>query len=188
MIENRDSVSASFNPADIGGAEASWSEREHDLKAEQAEFRGERILLVDDEAPLRACLRMMLEQEGYQVTEASNGAEALNLFNIGEFHLVITDFEMPVMQGNKLAVALKLLVPSLPILMVTGSGMARCDARNPVDALLTKPFRANDLRRALGNLLRARPEAVQPSAVSTLESPSSTFAPEEHHMVAPLQA
>jgi two-component system, cell cycle response regulator CpdR len=185
MIENRHPVSASFNPVHTGGAEAPWVGR--DLSTEQVEVRGERILIVDDEAPLRAYLRMMLELEGHQVTEASNGAEALNLFNIGEFHLVITDFEMPLMQGNQLAVAIKLLTPSLPILMVTGSGRARRDARNPVDALLTKPFTATDLRCALGKLLSARPEPAQPSIVPTLESPSSTFAPEEQ-MVARLQA
>jgi two-component system, cell cycle response regulator CpdR len=185
MIENRRPVSASFNPVHTGGAEAPWVGR--DLSAEQVEVRGERILIVEDEAPLRACLRMMLELEGHQVTEASNGAEALNLFKIGEFQLVITDFEMPVMQGNKLAVALKLLAPSLPILMVTGSGWARRDARNPVDALLTKPFTATDLRCAVGKLLSARPEPAQPSVVRTLESPASTFAPEDQ-MVVRLQA
>jgi two-component system cell cycle response regulator CpdR len=185
MTDNRHPVSASFNPVHTGGAEAPWVGR--DLSAEQVEARGRRILIVDDEAPLRACLRMMLELEGHQVTEASNGAEALNLFNIGEFHLVITDFEMPVMQGNKLAVAIKLLAPSLPILMVTGSGMAGRDARNPVDALLTKPFTATGLRSAIRKLLSARPEPAQPSAVPTFESPSSTFAPEEQ-MVARLQA
>jgi CheY-like chemotaxis protein len=185
MIEYRHPVSASPRAVHIGGAEAPWSGR--DLSAEQIEVRGERILIVDDEAPLRACLRMILELEGYQVTEASNGAEALNLFNIGEFQLVITDFEMPVMQGDRLAVALKLAAPSLPVLMVTGSGMASRDASNPVDALLTKPFTATDLRRALGNLLWARPEPFEPNVVHTLESPSSTLCPEEH-MVARLQA
>jgi CheY-like chemotaxis protein len=184
MIENRHPVSASFNPVHTGGAEPPWVGRL--LDAEQVEVRGQRILIVEDEAPLRACLRMMLELEGHQVTEASNGVEALNLFNIGEFNLVITDFEMPVMQGNKLAVAIKLLAPSMPILMVTGSGWACRDAGNPVDALLTKPFAATDLRNAVRKLLSALPERSQPSIVPTMESPSSTFAPEEQ-MVARLQ-
>ncbi len=155
MIEYRHPVSASFNPFHTGGAEGLWVGR--DLGADQVEVRGARILIVEDQAPLRACLRIMLELEGHRVTEACNGSEALNLFNTGEYDLVITDFEMPVMQGNTLAVALKLLAPSMPILMVTGSGMARRDASNPVDALLTKPFTATDLRCALGKLLSARP-------------------------------
>ncbi len=171
MIENRHPLSVNFEPFQTG-AETPWVA--HDLSAEQGEVRGKRILIVEDEAPLRACLRMMLELEGHQVIEAGNGADGLNLFKIGEFDLVITDFEMPVMQGNQLAVGIKLLAPSLPILMVTGSGIARRDASNPVDALLSKPFTVADLRCALAKLLSVRPEP----AVPTLESPSVTFAPE----------
>lgn len=176
MIEYRHSVSASFEPLQTRGTEAPWAGR--DLSAEQVEFRGERILVAEDEELLRAWLRMMLELEGHHVTEASNGAEALSLFKIGEFDLVITDFEMPVMQGNKLAVGIKLLSPSLPILMVTGSGRARRDARNPVDAVLSKPFTVGELRCVLGKLLSARLEPAQPGIETTLDSPSMMFAPE----------
>ena len=185
MIENRQPVSASFNPAHTAGAEAPRLGR--DLRADQGEVRGARILIVEDEAPLREYLHMMLELEGHQVAEASNGAEALNLFHIGEFHLVITDFDMPVMQGNELAAAIKLSAPSLPILMITGSWRARRDASNPVDALLAKPFTATELLCALGRLLSVRPEPAQPSVVRTSESLSSSFAPEDE-MVAHLQA
>lgn len=177
MIENRHPVSASFEPLHTGGAEVPWAGR--DLSAEQAEVRGKRILLVEDEEPLRACLRMMLEVEGHQVTEASNGAEALNLFTIGQFDLVVTDFQMPVMKGNMLAVNIKLLAPSLPILMITASPRARREAENPVDALLNKPFAVTELHCALRKLLSARPEPVQPSVVPTPGSPSVTFVPEE---------
>jgi two-component system capsular synthesis sensor histidine kinase RcsC len=185
MIENRHSLSASFEPLETVGAEAPWAGR--DLSVEQVDVRGKRILVVEDAEPLRAWLRMMLEQEGHQVTEASNGDEALNLFKIGEFDLVITDFEMPVMEGNKLAVGIKLLSPSLPILMVTGSGRAHRDARNPVDAVLSKPFTMVDLRGALAKLLSARPDPAPVSVVPALESPSALFAPEEQ-MIAHLQA
>ena len=149
------------------------------MSADQAVVRGKRILLVEDEEPLRACLRMVLELEGHQVTEASNGAEGLNLFTIGEFDLVITDFEMPVMEGNKLAIGIKQLAPSLPILMITASERARRNAKNPVDGLLNKPFTATELHCVVGKILLAQPEPLQPSVVPTLESTSVTFAPEE---------
>ncbi len=135
-----------------------------ELSAE-AVVHGKRILLVDDDEPLRGFLRMMLEQDGHQVTEAGNGAEALNLFTVGEFDLVITDLEMPVMKGNELAGSIKALAPSLPILMITASESARPDTENPVDALLNKPFAVTELHCALGRLLRARPGAVRPSAI-----------------------
>jgi CheY-like chemotaxis protein len=160
MPENRHPVLTSFEPLQTGGAEAPWVGP--DLSAEQVEVRGKRILLVEDEEPLRACLRMMLEFAGHQVTEANNGAEGLNLFSIGEYDLVITDFEMPVMGGNRLAIGIKLLAPSLPILMITASEKARRDARNPVDALLNKPFAVTDLFCALQKLLLARPESAEP--------------------------
>jgi CheY-like chemotaxis protein len=160
MIENRSAVLESLEPMQISGVEAPWVGR--DLNAEQIVVRGKRILIVDDEEPLRACLRIMLELEGYQVTEASNGARALKLFNVGEFDIVITDFQMPVMEGNKLAANLKLLAPSLPILMITASARARCDAENPVDALLNKPFTVTDLHCALGKLLSPQPGPTQP--------------------------
>src|SRR5579862_1547923 len=127
MTENRHSVLTSFEPTQTGGAEAPWVGP--DLSAEQAEVRGKRILLVEDEEPLRSCLRMILEFAGYQVTEANNGAEGWKLFSIGEYDLVITDFEMPVMPGNRLAIGIKLLAPALPILMITASEKARRGAK-----------------------------------------------------------
>jgi len=159
MLENRHPVLAGSEPPQTGGAAAPG-----------VEVRGKRILLVEDEELVRACLRMMLELEGHQVTEASNGAEALNLFTLGEFDLVITDFQMPVMAGNKLAVNLKLLAPSLPVLMVTASARARREALNPVDALLNKPFTLTELRCALRELLSARPD---PADLSLVPAPQS---------------
>ncbi len=176
MIEDRDSVFTSFEPQQGGGAEVAWVGR--DSSAGEAEFRGQRILLVEDEGPVRACLRMMLELEGHQVTEAGDGAEALKLFAIGEFDLVMTDLQMPVMQGSQLAVRLKRLAPSLPILMVTASGRARREAENPVDAVLTKPFTLSELRCALGRLLSARAQPTQPEVVPLLEGSNVGFAPE----------
>jgi CheY-like chemotaxis protein len=69
---------------------------------------------------------------------------------------------MPVMEGNELAVNIKLLAPFLPILMITASATARCDDENPVDALINKPFTVTDLHHALGKLLSPRPEPAQP--------------------------
>lgn len=162
-MANRYPISATLELPQPSGAKAPLVGLE--LSDKQAVVRGKRVLVVDDEEPFRACVRMMLELDGHQVTEANNGAEALNLFTIGEFDLVITDFEMPVMEGNELAVSIKLLAPSLPILMITASERACGDVENPVDALLNKPITVPDLRSALGKLLSACPAPDQPSAV-----------------------
>jgi CheY-like chemotaxis protein len=175
MIENKYPDSQKLEQLQTDAVEAPW-----------IEVRGKRILIVEDQEPVRVCLRMMLELEGHQVTEASDGAEALKLFAISHFDLVITDFEMPVMKGNELAVSIKQLAPSLPILMITASALARRNAENPVDALLDKPFTMPDLHRALGKLLSVREESAQPSVLSTLECPSVTLAT-RGQIPAPLQ-
>lgn len=163
MITDRHPISARFEALPASGAEAPWVG--YELSTKQAVVRGKRILLVEDQESVRAALRMMLQLDGHQVTEAGNGAEALSLFTIGEFDIVITDFEMPVMEGDELAVSLKLLAPSLPILMITASEKARGNVENPVDALLNKPLMVSDLRCALGTLLSGQPDPAQPSAV-----------------------
>ncbi|HVV73151.1 MAG TPA: response regulator [Verrucomicrobiae bacterium] len=177
MIENSHSLLTRFDPLHAGDAEAGWVGP--DLVLEQDAVRGKRILLVDDEEPIRLCLRLMLEAEGYHVTEASDGVMALNLFVAGGFDLVITDFQMPVMEGDKLAVGIKLLAPSQPILMITAYERARRNADNPVDILLRKPFTATDLQCALKQLLAARSEPDQPAGISPADSPALALAQNE---------
>lgn len=151
MIASRHSVSETLEPLQVSSTEAPWVGPE--LSTTDAVIRGRRILLVEDQELVRAALRMMLELDGHQVTEASNGAEALNLFDIGEFDLIITDFEMPLMKGNELAVSIKQVAPSQPILMITASDKAHGNVDNPVDGLLNKPLTVPDLRGAVGKLL-----------------------------------
>ena len=120
---------------------------------EQNIIRGKRILLVDDEPSVREAFRMMLKFDGHSVTEADNGTEALDLFTKGQFDLVATDFEMPVMKGNELAVRIKKLAPKQPILMITAHGKELGDSENPVDSILNKPFTMDNLREAIAKLL-----------------------------------
>ena len=120
---------------------------------EQKIIRGKRILLVDDEPSVREAFRMMLKFDGHSVTEASDGAEALELFAEHQFDLVATDFEMPVMKGNELALRIKNLAPKQPILMITAYGRELGNCENPVDSILNKPFLFDDLRGAIAKLL-----------------------------------
>ena len=187
MTDSRRIVVARLEPPETGGAPTPWSGSE--VRADRAPACGKRILLVDDEDSLRACLRLMLELAGYRVTEARDGVEALKIFAVGEFDLVITDFNMPVMQGNELAVKLKLLAPSQPILMITASPRARSEPQNPVDALLNKPFLVAELHHALGKLLSPGVEPARPQFVAAPRTPAVAvaIAPErEREMAASL--
>jgi two-component system, cell cycle response regulator CpdR len=116
-------------------------------------IRGKRILLVDDEASVRGSFRMMLEIDDHVVTEANNGAEAMDLFATGQFDLVTTDFEMPFIKGDELALRIKQLAPKQPILMITAYGKYLGDSENPVDSILNKPIQLDDLRRAIAKIL-----------------------------------
>ena len=117
-----------------------------------------RILITEDDDSVRQTIKLLLVVDDYAVTEARTGAEALDLLKRERFDLVITDFEMPGLKGNELAVKIKEQLPSQPILMLTAYAerLGNCD--NPVDAVLAKPFRIQDLRKAMGKLLVRLPE------------------------------
>ncbi|SPE51848.1 Histidine kinase (fragment) [Verrucomicrobia bacterium] len=112
-----------------------------------------RILLADDEPGVREAISMLLTVDGHTVTGAANGREALHLFQAEHFDVVITDFAMPEMKGNELAAAIRRLAPTQPIIMITAYPNSLIGADNPVDQVLTKPFRLDDLRQAIAGVL-----------------------------------
>ena len=114
-------------------------------------IREKRILVAEDEPQVRDSIYMLLTIDDHMVAQAENGAQALALFTKGKFDLVITDFEMPVMKGNALAVKIKQLVPKQPILMITAYNET-ISPDNPVDAIITKPFTFDDLREAIAKI------------------------------------
>ena len=105
------------------------------------------ILLVEDEAGVRAALRFMLRTDEHTVEEAADGAQALDLFSKGRFDLVMTDFAMPGMNGGELASKIKQMAPGQPILIITGYKKALGDFQSHVDAVLLKPFSLEELRQ-----------------------------------------
>ncbi len=119
----------------------------------QKTIREQRILLVEDQPSVRQSFRMLFEIDGHIVTEAGDGADALDCFTKGQFDLVVTDFEMPIMNGDELAVRIKELRPKQPIIMITAYRKELGDPQNPVDRILNKPFSLEDLRRTVAELL-----------------------------------
>jgi CheY-like chemotaxis protein len=112
-----------------------------------------RILLTEDDDSVRQTIKLLLVADGCAVTEAQTGEEALDRLKRERFDLVITDFEMPGLNGSELAVIIKRQHPSQPILMITAYAERLRDSDNPVDAILDKPFQIEDLRRAIAKLL-----------------------------------
>lgn len=112
-----------------------------------------RILLAEDHPEVRQTVKLLLGMDQHSVAEATNGREALDLFAPDRFDLVITDYAMPVMRGDELAASIKQVAPSQPILMISGSVEQWNGLAPSVDALLSKPFGFQDLRRAIAKLV-----------------------------------
>ena len=122
-------------------------------------FPPRRILVVDDEPFVCDAVKMMLAFDGHSVETATNGAEALALFDKENFDLVITDFAMPNMKGDALAAAIKARNPKMPVVMITAyAEMLQASAHTlpGVDQLISKPFLLENLREAIARVTRGR--------------------------------
>jgi len=118
--------------------------------------RALRILIVDDEPFVCDALRMMLAFDGHAIETASNGKEALALFAVGKYDVVITDFAMPVMKGDELVAALKARDAGQPIVMITAYAEmfeSGDQSMAGVDCLLSKPFLIESLREAVARAI-----------------------------------
>jgi DNA-binding NtrC family response regulator len=110
-----------------------------------------RILVVDDEAPLRRALRRTLEQAGHEVIEAENGLVALKLHHASPADVVITDILMPERDGIEVIVALRLESPEVKIIAISGGGRFHqsevLDIAEPLGAFATvqKPFDGREI-------------------------------------------
>ncbi|TKT77412.1 response regulator [Aquamicrobium sp. LC103] len=118
-----------------------------------------KILIVDDEPPIRRLLRTSLASQGFQVAEAATGSEALAEIESSEPDLVILDLGLPDMQGSELIRLLRDQGSSLPILVLS----SRTDERGKVEALdlgaddyVTKPFGTEELLARIRTALRHR--------------------------------
>jgi len=120
---------------------------------EQTRVTRKRILLVEDEYGVRACIKRLLCLDEHTITEASNGLEAIELFEESQFDVVVTDLNMPKMAGDQLAVQIRNRAPGQPIIMITACVERLRGDENPVDIILSKPFGLDELRQALADVL-----------------------------------
>ena len=82
-----------------------------------------RILVIDDDTPVRELTCRMLAREGYEIAEAENGEQGIKIFRNQPFDLIITDLVMPVKDGINTILEIRQMTPDLPILAVSGGGV-----------------------------------------------------------------
>jgi len=129
-----------------------------------------RILVVDDDAALRSALVRFLSNQGFSVSAAGNGPEALKLIGNGGIALVLLDIRMPGMSGIDVVPEALHADPDLAILMLSAltdaTSAAICMQRGAID-YLTKPIELNDLSKAIQRALRKRDTLMQSREIST---------------------
>jgi CheY-like chemotaxis protein len=129
-----------------------------------------RVLVVDDQAHVRAAVGIALRVIGFEVVGVADGAAALNEFQESVFDLAVIDIYMPGFDGVKLIKAMRQRVPDFPVIAMSGVFLANSQ-RTTLDYLpdlpgltmitcLKKPFRPPDLLSAVQIALGERHEQV----------------------------
>jgi len=134
----------------------------------------QKIMLVEDEESLAVGLKFNLEEEGYEVSHARDGREALEFYEKENYDLIILDVMLPYVNGFEVAEQIREKNPQLPILMLT----ARTRKEDKIHGLelgaddyMTKPFHLDELLLRVKGMLRRKEWYVQ--AVNN--SPIFTF-------------
>ena len=140
--------------------------RHDDSSAESAT-----VLIVDDNADIRAYLRSIL-QERYQVNEAADGQQGLSIANEIVPDLIVSDVMMPVMNGLEFCQRLKggMATSHIPVILLTARALSQHQIEgyeSGADAYITKPFAADVLLARIDNLLRSRHQLKNLFAISS---------------------
>jgi nitrogen regulation protein NR(I) len=116
------------------------------------------VLIVDDEVNIRRVLAAMLKREGYEVTTAADGEQALGVLAKTPVHVVVTDLVMPRLGGMELLRRVTQDLPDVPVIVITAHG----SVDSAVAALkagafdyITKPFEQEELKKVIAKATRA---------------------------------
>jgi DNA-binding NtrC family response regulator len=120
----------------------------------------ESVLVVDDDDGVRRFAARVLREEGYEVREAADGAEALELLRgeASKIAIVVSDIVMPKLNGVQLLQMLSTLQPRLPVILMSGYGTVQLAERNIVSpcGVLGKPFHPDVLLAEVRRCIRGQ--------------------------------
>src|SRR4051812_27116516 len=120
-----------------------------------------RVLIVDDEESMRMLVARAIAMDGHHTETAQDGAEALEILTReqGRYDLLLTDIQMPIMDGIALALATARDFPQLTILLMTGFAdqRERAYGLNAIaHDVISKPFSVADIRTAVADALAGK--------------------------------
>ena len=114
------------------------------------------ILVVDDEPSYRKAMKRLLSRDGHSVTLAEDGIDGLRILENKEFDMVLTDINMPNMNGWEFLEKLNLLYPDLPVAIITGYLEYMDSTKYKIDIstrkILRKPIKLKDIRELIKEL------------------------------------
>ena len=112
------------------------------------------ILVVDDNNVFRIVVSKMLSRLGYEVSSADSGENGLSIFLENKFDIVLSDHEMPGIDGVAFACSVKKNSPRTPVVIMTGAGKETVFSRKStaVDEVISKPFTLAEIDETIQNL------------------------------------
>ena len=119
------------------------------------------ILIIDDEPQIRSMLKLMLERDGYEVAEASDGIEGIRIYRQNPADLIITDLIMPNKDGIGVILDLKKEFPNVKIIAMSGGGLNKPEGylkgakKLGAACTLTKPIDRGEMLRAIKEVLKS---------------------------------
>lgn len=115
---------------------------------------GGKILVVDDNNVLLIVVSKMLSQLGYEVSSADTGENGLSIFRKNKFDIVLSDYEMPGMDGVAFACSIKKRSPCTRVVIMTGAGKETVLSRKStaVDEVISKPFTLAEIDETIQHL------------------------------------
>ena len=129
--------------------------RQEECELELGMENGKNILVVDDNNVFRIVVSKMLSRLGYDVSSSDSGENGLSVFLKNKIDVVLTDYEMPEMDGVAFACSIKKKSPRTPVVIMTGAGKEAVFSRNStaVDEVISKPFTLEGINKTIQRLL-----------------------------------
>lgn len=121
---------------------------------EPSEDAKQTILVVDDEAEVRALVREILTPRGYHVIDTGDPIEARRIAEAQPIHLLLTDVVMPIMNGVELAKRIEAISPGTKIVLMSGYSTAA--VKGSGRPLISKPFSTGDLVNTIKHMLDSK--------------------------------